>query len=168
MQLGTFADGRGFGYDKETYRFDVGGTPVSAADVAAWDEAGQITWSSEAQREWFVSTGATAFAEAVRQSESRDLPVPARPAYRRMGAATPAAPSSPQPMPSRPVSPASRPRRISSIVLIVVLIALLAFGTIAGGILTGRYVARVISDDSSSYRTLDGYDTVYEVTSFQG
>lgn len=52
MQVGTYVDGRTLGYDEATGQFDVGGTPISTADLMAYDSAGQITWTSDETRTW--------------------------------------------------------------------------------------------------------------------
>lgn len=107
MQLGTFTDGRGLGYDQETYHFDVGGTLVSASDVAAWDGAGQITWSSGKQRDWFISTGVSVFTWAADRFDlshpPMEAPQPIQPLYRQTPVAAPSVSDDVYPGCSRPV-----------------------------------------------------------------
>ena len=47
MEVGKYSDGRSLNYDEKTTQFDVGGTPVSISDVAAYDQAGQVDWLSD-------------------------------------------------------------------------------------------------------------------------
>lgn len=68
MQVGTYIDGRPLGYDEASHQFDVGGTPISTADLTAYDSAGQITWVNEETRVWahtFFSASAPMAAPAV-------------------------------------------------------------------------------------------------------
>lgn len=50
--MGRYADGRELSYDETSHAFDIGGTAVSAGDVVAYDDAGQIEWVSDDLRTW--------------------------------------------------------------------------------------------------------------------
>jgi uncharacterized membrane protein len=52
MELGKYADGRSLNYDETTQQFDVGGAPVSRADVVSYDQAGQVDWLTDDLRSW--------------------------------------------------------------------------------------------------------------------
>jgi uncharacterized membrane protein len=52
MELGRYADGRSLNYDETTHQFDVGGAPVTIADVVAYDQAGQVDWLTDELRSW--------------------------------------------------------------------------------------------------------------------
>lgn len=52
MELGKYSDGRSLNYDEATQQFDVGGAPVTLADVIGYDKAGQVDWLSDDLRSW--------------------------------------------------------------------------------------------------------------------
>ena len=54
--LGTYVDGRSLSLLGEQY--DVGGSPVSLADVLAYDASGQIAWASPDLKAWALSLSA--------------------------------------------------------------------------------------------------------------
>lgn len=56
VKLGWYTDGRDLGYDETQQAFDVGGAAVTPDQVRAYDEAGQIKWSSDAMKDWFTQS----------------------------------------------------------------------------------------------------------------
>lgn len=60
MDVGKYVDGRPLRYDEGTGRFDVGGSPVTAEQVIAYDRAGQLTWASDDLRNWAYQYAANA------------------------------------------------------------------------------------------------------------
>jgi len=52
MQVGTYTDGRPLNYDESTHQFTVGDAQVTYADVAGYDQAGQIAWVSDDMKTW--------------------------------------------------------------------------------------------------------------------
>lgn len=84
MQVGTYFDGRPLGYDEATHTFDVGGTPVSSSDVMAYDDAGQISWSSPDTRTWARTYFAAPFVGTMEQPAARAVDaVPVTPEPRK-------------------------------------------------------------------------------------
>lgn len=53
MNVGVYADGRTLDFDETAQVFTIGGTQVSYAQVAAYDQAGQLTWATQELRTWF-------------------------------------------------------------------------------------------------------------------
>jgi len=72
MQVGTYSDGRPLNYDENSASFDVGGTPVTPADVVGYDEAGQVDWLSDDLKSWArtLASGQTAAAQTPDASPS--------------------------------------------------------------------------------------------------
>jgi hypothetical protein len=52
MQVGNYVDGRSLNCDEATGAFDVGGTPVTPADVVGYDQAAQVEWLSDDLKAW--------------------------------------------------------------------------------------------------------------------
>lgn len=54
MVIGTYSDGRQLNYDESRQAFDIGGAAVTPEQVAAFDAAAQIEWTSAETKEWFI------------------------------------------------------------------------------------------------------------------
>jgi hypothetical protein len=74
MQVGTYSDGRPLNYDETASAFDVGGTPVTIADVVGYDQAEQVSWLTEDLREW-----AQGLAGDLREQERATAAAPGNP-----------------------------------------------------------------------------------------
>lgn len=62
MKLGTYQDGRDLNSEGDAY--DVGGTPVTLAQMLAYDAAGQIEWATPELEDWAAEI-ADGIAEAA-------------------------------------------------------------------------------------------------------
>ena len=76
MQVGTYSDGRPLNYDETSTSFDVGGTPVTPADVVGYDQAGQVEWLSDDLKSW-ARTLASGQAPAAQAPETNPSPTEA-------------------------------------------------------------------------------------------
>jgi outer membrane protein assembly factor BamB len=56
MRLATYTDGRPLDLDETGQRFALGGAPVTADQVTAFDGAGHLTWGSQELRTWFYQS----------------------------------------------------------------------------------------------------------------
>lgn len=70
VQIGEYLDGRSLNYDEATFVFDIGGAPVSAHDVFAYDAAGQVRWLSEELRDWALAIGQAAPTSSLSGSQA--------------------------------------------------------------------------------------------------
>jgi hypothetical protein len=70
VQIGEYLDGRSLNYNEATFVFDIGGAPVSAQDVFAYDAAGQVHWLSDELRDWALAMGQAAATSALSGSHA--------------------------------------------------------------------------------------------------
>ena len=76
MQIAVYSDGRKLDFDEATSQFKIGDAPVTPQQVAGYDAAGQLAWTSPQSRSWFQQYYGPAPTAAA-------AGVPAQPAKKR-------------------------------------------------------------------------------------
>ena len=76
MELGKYVDGRPLNYDEATKQFDVGGAPLTLAEVIAYDRAGQLDWLSDELQSWAQDIATNQSAQTSDTHSSATAAVP--------------------------------------------------------------------------------------------
>jgi hypothetical protein len=176
MQVGTYADGRPLNCDEGVGTFDVGGTPITAQQMIEYDQAGQISWASEALRGWAYQCAQPAVGRPPSPEQPLGGPLPAplatpQPAQTEMPLPAPLATPQPARTASQPRGEAEAQRRgrttrrvvvVAAVAVILVLVAVaVAFawashanGATAGGTWGTFAAALENGNDAAAFGTL--------------